>query len=84
MFEIGEKVRVSNGQPQPPAHHTRKLRAWQGRNFNGTVTEYRDSCPLYNGAPAVHVEHEANGLESLGIASFVSVVPAAWVSRASG
>ena len=37
LLEKGLKVRVSNGCPRPPEHHTRKLTVWRYANFTGTV-----------------------------------------------
>lgn len=74
-MEIGQKVIVRDGTPQPPAHHKRKLRAWHGRNFAGTLAEYQEHSPLYNGQPSATVEHDSHGLGSV-CASFRSVIPA--------
>lgn len=38
-FRVGDKVTVRNGQPRPPAHHKKKAREWEFRNYNGTVIE---------------------------------------------
>lgn len=34
---IGDFVRCSDGTPQPPAHHKKKLRSWQYHNFTGWI-----------------------------------------------
>jgi hypothetical protein len=36
-LSIGDFVRCSDGTPQPPAHHKKKLRHWQCHNFTGWV-----------------------------------------------
>lgn len=36
-LQKGDRVRVSDGTPQPPKHHKRKLAIWQMRNFDGYV-----------------------------------------------
>ena len=37
-LKVGDIVLVSDGKPQPPARHTKKLTEWRFRNFTGTVT----------------------------------------------
>lgn len=39
LFRKGNRVIVTNGQPQPPKHHTRKLSRWKNENYIGTVAE---------------------------------------------
>lgn len=36
-LQRGDRVRVSNGQPEPPKHHKKKHREWEFRNFEGYV-----------------------------------------------
>lgn len=36
-FQKGDKVRVSNGLPMPPKHHTQKVRKWRWENFDGVI-----------------------------------------------
>ena len=38
-FQIAQRVAVRNGTPEPPAHHSRKLRTWKEENFNGAIIE---------------------------------------------
>lgn len=37
VFSKGDRVRVSSGEPKPPAHHTKKHRRWTLYNFTGYV-----------------------------------------------
>lgn len=41
-FEIGQKVRVSNGEPMPPARFNKKLAAWKHRNYVGVIEEVEE------------------------------------------
>lgn len=34
---IGKRVRVSTGEPMPPARFTRKVRDWKYRNYEGIL-----------------------------------------------
>lgn len=36
-IQPGTKVRVSDGNPQPPARFNRKLREWQNNNYDAVV-----------------------------------------------
>ena len=37
QLAIGTPVIVSDGKPRPPAHHKRKVRSWEARNYAGTL-----------------------------------------------
>jgi len=39
-FKKGDPVRVSNGEKEPPKHHTRKHAKWRFRNYDGFFHEY--------------------------------------------
>ena len=39
QFTPGDRVHVSNNQPEPPKHHTNKLRAWRAHNYDGVVAD---------------------------------------------
>ena len=39
-LQAGQRVRVSSGTPRPPEHHTRKVREWEYRNYEGTFDGY--------------------------------------------
>jgi hypothetical protein len=41
-LDKGDVVRISDGKPRPPKHHTRKLADWERLNMIG-VFERRDS-----------------------------------------
>lgn len=53
QLAIGQPVRVTNGQPRPPERHKRKLRAWESRNYDGTVERLELDSPF---GPGVLVE----------------------------
>lgn len=36
-FSVGDTVQVSNGQPKPPKHHSKKLGNWECSNYQGYV-----------------------------------------------
>ena len=38
-LQVGQRVRISNGEPMPPARFKRKLAAWLGENWTGTIEE---------------------------------------------
>ncbi len=38
-LQVGTRITISNAQPQPPAHHKRKLKEWQSQNYIGYVYE---------------------------------------------
>ncbi len=37
IFKPGDKVRVSDGKPTPPKHHSKKVDSWKNNNYVGTV-----------------------------------------------
>lgn len=37
-IKVGDPVTVSNGEPMPPKHHTKKLAGWGLFNFDGFVS----------------------------------------------
>ena len=39
-LKVGERVRVSDGQPEPPKRHTRKHWSWECRNFEGYLVGF--------------------------------------------
>lgn len=55
-FFEGQAVRVSNSEPEPPKHHTRKHGDWSCRNYDGTVYS---------------VESDSIGVRPLGISGLV-------------
>ena len=38
-FQVGQRVRVSTGQPMPPARFNKKLGEWKSRNYVGVIEE---------------------------------------------
>jgi hypothetical protein len=36
---IGKPVRITDDTPEPPKHHTAKLRRWRYRNYTGTLRQ---------------------------------------------
>lgn len=48
-FNVGDRVRVSNGTKRPPDRHCRKLAEWQNRNYTGTVMEIEEPYTWPNG-----------------------------------
>jgi hypothetical protein len=42
IFTIGQKVRVSTGEPMPPARFNKKLAAWKHRNYIGVIEEIEE------------------------------------------
>lgn len=52
---LGTVLRYFDGTPQPPARHTKKLRAWQSRNNSGRLVEKSPGTSSY---PASFVLHE--------------------------
>lgn len=42
-YQKGDPVRVSNGEAEPPKHHTRKHAKWCFRNYDGFIHSV-DSC----------------------------------------
>lgn len=51
-FNVGDRVRASDGTKAPPKHHNRKLADWQRRNFTATVAEVKEAgTPFPNGRP---------------------------------
>lgn len=52
---LGTVLRYFDDTPQPPARHTRKLRAWQSRNSSGRLVEKSPGASSY---PAGFVLHE--------------------------
>jgi hypothetical protein len=49
-FNVGDRIRASDGTKAPPKHHNRKLAKWKDRNFTGSVHEIGEPW-----------EHEPNG-----------------------
>jgi hypothetical protein len=43
----GDKIHVSDGTPQPPKHHKKKLRTWVCSNYTGFLYEFGYSCGRY-------------------------------------
>ena len=39
-LRVGERVRVCDGQPEPPKHHTKKHRSWAATNCEGTLAGF--------------------------------------------
>ena len=56
-LQKGDRVQVSNGQPCPPVHHTKKARAWKAKNYTGTVVEDENS----------YIEIEPDGEQSRAV-----------------
>lgn len=52
---LGTVLRYFDGTPQPPARHSKKLRAWQSRNSSGRLVEKSPGASSY---PAGFVLHE--------------------------
>lgn len=46
QFNVGDRVRASDGTKRPPDRHCRKLRAWKDRNFTGTVHEVQEPTTI--------------------------------------
>ena len=51
-LKIGQMVRVSDGRPRPPKHHSRKLRVWENRNYTGPIEA------LYPASESDHQDHD--------------------------
>jgi hypothetical protein len=47
----GTPIRISNGEKQPPKHHTKKLSAWKSKNRVGYFYEYEEE---YNKIAVAH------------------------------
>jgi hypothetical protein len=73
-LQPGTPVHVSDGRPQPPKHHTRKLAAWQWRNFDGIVDRVELDSSL-GATVTVGKPHKM-----AGVISVASVVPVSHVS----
>lgn len=43
----GQKIFVSNGEPEPPKHHKRKHRLWSLKNYAGFVYRFGFSAGRY-------------------------------------
>ncbi len=63
QFNVGDRVRASDGTKRPPDRFNRKLADWKTRNFVGTVAdieEARDYQP--NGGLVLKKDDYPNGL----------------------
>lgn len=66
---LGAIVHFANGEPRPPAHHKRKLRAWEDRNGRGRLTRRSPGGERY---PADFTLHLGNWGEAGAIVLSVS------------
>lgn len=51
---LGTVLRYFDGAPQPPARHSKKLRAWQSRNSSGRLVETSPGTSSYPASFALH------------------------------
>jgi len=50
-FLLNKRVRVYDAAPKPPAHHKRKVEAWENSNYEGVISEVRE----YDGSPCITI-----------------------------
>lgn len=55
-IQPGTKVRVSNGQPEPPARFKNKLKAWKAENYDAVVVGERPAGK-WNPEPEYRLQH---------------------------
>lgn len=68
-LQPGDRVKVSNGQPRPPARFNRKLATWECRNYTGTVKAL-EAPSDYQPRGAIQIEPDGRGIP--GCISFVN------------
>jgi len=73
-YEVGQRVRVSDGMQEPPARFNRKHEEWEHNNYSGAVMELeepRDYTP--NGSVILSRDGYPDGMG--GVAQFRFQVP---------
>ena len=70
-LKVGDRVKVSNGKPKPPARFNRKLAEWGYRNYTGTIKAIE---PPRDYQPRGAVQIEPDGRNIPGCISFVNHV----------
>lgn len=62
-FYIGQRVRVSDGEKEPPARFNRKLESWKDRNYSGRVEEIEEPRQFQpNGALVLSRDEYPDGM----------------------
>ncbi len=65
-FYIGQRVRVSDGQKEPPARFNRKLADWKDRNYLGRVEEIEEPRQYQpNGAVVLSRDEYPDGMSGV-------------------
>ncbi|MDI4654259.1 MULTISPECIES: hypothetical protein [Pseudoalteromonas] len=68
QLATGQVIFVSNGEKEPPKHHTRKHKSWSFRNYQGFVHRFGFSAGRYEivvGTSRSSVMVNAYGIDQL-------------------
>lgn len=68
-LKVGDRVKVSNGQPKPPERFNRKLATWNCRNYTGTVKAI-EAPSDYQPRGAIQIEPDGRSIP--GVMSMVN------------